>query len=202
MVASLVTTTLVGPMLEFSLKFVLHQGGTKPVMNSILKVVMQAIQFTTIQNTSKTIQIFNRWINRSTQRNYRGWDTLCSPATLSVVMCNTSQCKLRSLRVNSGVTVWVYRWFEFEIRSGYLLLANQHTSSEGQGSRDLCQTRVKPYWIEIVGHSTNFRSHFESSTVYKSTRHTVPISIICEHPNVKFVVRKRNVWKGVLNKVD
>ena len=28
-------------------------------------------------------------------------------------------------------------------RSGYL--ANQHTSSEGQGSRDLRQTRVEPY---------------------------------------------------------
>ena len=31
------------------------------------------------------------------------------------------------------------------IRSGYLVLANQHTSSEGQGSRDLRQTRVEPY---------------------------------------------------------
>ena len=66
---------------------------------------------------------------------------------------------------STGVSVWVYRWFEFEIRSGYLLLANQHTSSEGQGSRDLCQTRVKPYWIEIVAHSTHFRSYFESPTV-------------------------------------
>ena len=33
----------------------------------------------------------------------------------------------------------------FEIRSGYLLLANQHTSSEGQGSRDLYQTHGEPY---------------------------------------------------------
>ena len=43
-------------MLEFSLKFVLHQGGTKLVMNSMLKVVMQTVQFTRrtiIQNTSK-----------------------------------------------------------------------------------------------------------------------------------------------------
>ena len=35
--------------------------------------------------------------------------------------------------------------FACVIRSGYLVLANQHTSSEGQGSRDLRQTRVEPY---------------------------------------------------------
>ena len=64
--------------------------------------------------------------------------------------------------------------FACVIRSGYLVLANQHTSSEGQGSRDLRQTRVEPYITELrllatVQQNTNFRSHFESLTVYKST---------------------------------
>ena len=35
--------------------------------------------------------------------------------------------------------------FACVIRSGYLVLANQQTPSEGQGSRDLRQTRVEPY---------------------------------------------------------
>ena len=54
----------------------------------------------------------------------------------------------------TGVTVWACMRFACVIRSGYLALANQHTSSEGLGSRDLRQTRVEPYWIEIVGHSS------------------------------------------------
>ena len=53
-----------------------------------------------------------------------------------------------------GVTVCACMRFACVMRSGYLVLANQHTSSEGQGSRDLRQTRVEPYWIEIVGHSS------------------------------------------------
>ena len=44
-----------------------------------------------------------------------------------------------------GVTVCACMRFAGVIRSGYLVLANQHTSSEGQGSRDLRQTRVEPY---------------------------------------------------------
>ena len=52
------------------------------------------------------------------------------------------------------VTVCACIRFPCVIRSGYLVLANQHTSSKGQGSRDLRQTRVEPYWIEIVGHSS------------------------------------------------
>ena len=55
---------------------------------------------------------------------------------------------------DTGVTVCACMRFACVIRSGYLVLANQHTSSEGQGSRDLRQTRVEPYWIEIVGHSS------------------------------------------------
>ena len=54
----------------------------------------------------------------------------------------------------TGVTVCACMRFACVIMSGYLVLANQHTSSEGQGSRDLRQTRVEPYWIEIVGHSS------------------------------------------------
>ena len=48
---------------------------------------------------------------------------------------------------HTGVTVCACRPMRFAgvIRSGYLVLANQHTSSEGQGSRDLRQTRVEPY---------------------------------------------------------
>ena len=45
----------------------------------------------------------------------------------------------------AGVTVCPCMQFPCVIRSGYLVLANQHTSSEGQGSRDLRQTRVEPY---------------------------------------------------------
>ena len=44
-----------------------------------------------------------------------------------------------------GVTVCACMRFAGVIRSGYLVLANQHTSSEGQGSRDLRETRVEPY---------------------------------------------------------
>ena len=55
---------------------------------------------------------------------------------------------------DTGVTVCPCMRFACVIRSGYLVLANQHTSSEGQGSRELRQTRVEPYWIEIVGHSS------------------------------------------------
>ena len=55
---------------------------------------------------------------------------------------------------HSGVTVCACMRFAGVIRSGYLVLANQHTTSEGQGSRDLRQTRVEPYCIEIVGHSS------------------------------------------------
>ena len=45
----------------------------------------------------------------------------------------------------AGVTVCPCMRFACVIRSGYLVLTNQHTSSEGQGSRDLRQTRVEPY---------------------------------------------------------
>ena len=47
--------------------------------------------------------------------------------------------------LKTGVTVCACIRFACVIRSGYLVLANQHTSSEGQGSRDLRQTRVEPY---------------------------------------------------------
>ena len=46
---------------------------------------------------------------------------------------------------STGVTVCACMRFAGVIRSGYLVLANQQTSSEGQGSRDLGQTRVEPY---------------------------------------------------------
>ena len=46
---------------------------------------------------------------------------------------------------HTGVTVCPCMRFPCVIRSGYLVLVNQHTSSEGQGSRDLRQTRVEPY---------------------------------------------------------
>ena len=53
----------------------------------------------------------------------------------------------RRIFFRPGVTVCACMRFACVIRSGYLvgLLANQHTSSEGQGSRDLRQTRVEPY---------------------------------------------------------
>ena len=50
----------------------------------------------------------------------------------------------RVQRCTPGVTVCACMRFACVIRSGYLVLANQHTSSEGQGSRDLRQTRVEP----------------------------------------------------------
>ena len=50
-----------------------------------------------------------------------------------------------TLHDEPGVTVCACMRFAGVIRSGYLVLANQHTSSEGQGSRDLRQTRVEPY---------------------------------------------------------
>ena len=46
---------------------------------------------------------------------------------------------------HAGLTVCACIRFACVIRSGYLVLANQHTSSEGQGSRDLRQPRVEPY---------------------------------------------------------
>ena len=49
--------------------------------------------------------------------------------------------------------------------SGYFLLANQHTASDGQGSRDLCQTLVKPYRIEIV--LANHRIATTRATIHK-----------------------------------
>ena len=52
---------------------------------------------------------------------------------------------VRGLLAFPGVTVCACMRFAGVIRSGYLVLANQHTSSEGQGSRDLRQTRVEPY---------------------------------------------------------
>ena len=81
--------------------------------------------------------------------------------------------------------------FACVIRSGYLVLANQHTSSEGQGSRDLRQTQTELRLLATVQQNTNFRSHFESLTVYKSTYFDylrTSFKVI-----VKFVVRKRNV---------
>ena len=69
-----------------------------------------------------------------------------------------------------GVTVWVCIRFECVIRSG-------------------CLVQV-----------THFRSHFESSTVYKSTYFDYLRTSF--KANVKLVIRKRNVWKGVLNKDD
>ena len=52
---------------------------------------------------------------------------------------------IRQQSCRTGVTVCACIRFACVIRSGYLVLANQHTSSEGQGSRDLRQTRVEPY---------------------------------------------------------
>ena len=54
--------------------------------------------------------------------------------------------------------------------------------------------------LATVQQNTNFRSHFESLTVYKSTYFDYLRTSF--KANVKFVVRKRNVWKGVLNKDD
>ena len=93
--------------------------------------------------------------------------------------------------------------------SGYLLLANQHhTASDGQGSRDLCQTLVTPYRIVIV--LANHRIATTRATIHKiiplrifNRLKKVLISIICEHPfktNVKRVVRNTNVSKGLHNK--
>ena len=84
--------------------------------------------------------------------------------------------------------------FACVIRSGYLVLANQHTLSEGQGSRDLRQTRSNLTELRLlatVQQNTNFRSHFESLTVYKSTYFDYLRTSF--KANVKFVVRKRNV---------
>ena len=54
--------------------------------------------------------------------------------------------------------------------------------------------------LATVQQNTNFHSHFESLTVYKSTYFDYLRTSF--KANVKFVVRKRNVWKGVLNKDD
>ena len=67
-----------------------------------------------------------------------------------VCMCNTvrlGQVRSRHNLKPSGTRVTVCECMRFAcvIRSGYLVLANQHTSSEGQSSRDLRQTRVEPY---------------------------------------------------------
>ena len=63
--------------------------------------------------------------------------------------CGKSFADKRNLSVHisihTGVTVCACIRFACVIRSGYLVLANQHTSSKGQGSRDLRQTRVEPY---------------------------------------------------------
>ena len=64
----------------------------------------------------------------------------------------------------------------------------------GQGSRDLCQTRVNLTELRLsatVQQVTHFRSHFESSTVYKSTYFDYLRTSF--KANVKLVVRKRNV---------
>ena len=66
----------------------------------------------------------------------------------------TARKNCHDTRTSTGVTVCACMRFAGVIRLGYLVPANQHTSSEGQGSRDLRQTRVEPYWIEIVGHSS------------------------------------------------
>ena len=60
---------------------------------------------------------------------------------------------------------------------------------------------VYPVWVcNKVRLPAHFRSHFESSTVYKSTHFDYLRTSF--KANVKLVVRKRNVWKGVLNKDD
>ena len=61
------------------------------------------------------------------------------------VFCLFVKLRLSPHCVGPGVTVCACMRFAGVIRSGYLVLANQHTSSEGQGSRDLRQTRVEPY---------------------------------------------------------
>ena len=87
------------------------------------------------------------------------WHTQSEFPTVSVTGCvltypdRITKPDTRANR-DTGVTVWACMRFACVIRSGYLVLANQHTSSDGQGSRDLRQTRVEPYWIEIVGHSS------------------------------------------------
>ena len=58
---------------------------------------------------------------------------------------NAQYSKWQQRGFKPGVTVCACMRFAGVIRSGYLVLANQHTSSEGQGSRDLRQTRVEPY---------------------------------------------------------
>ena len=60
---------------------------------------------------------------------------------------------------------------------------------------------VYPVWVcNKVRLPAHFRSHFESSTVYKSTYFDYLRTSF--KANVKCVVRKRNVWKRVLNKDD
>ena len=90
----------------------------------------------------------------------------------------------------TGVTVWVYRWFEFEIRSGYLLLANQHTSSEGQGSRDLGQVSNSRQTL------LNLLRLSATAQIFVPTSNIQPFlfPLFANKANVKLVVRKRNVW--------
>ena len=76
---------------------------------------------------------------------------------------------------------------EFEIRSGYLLLANHHTSSEGHDSRDLCKTQVKSQYnnSQIFDPTSNIQP-FKKSTYFDYLR-------ISFNANAKLVVRKTNV---------
>ena len=88
-------------------------------------------------------------VNSRTRSGVHGIDTqtqLSRPRLLSCLIRLPCVCKvyLRA-QAEPGVTVCACMRFACVIRSGYLVLANQHTSSEGQGSRDLRQTRVEPY---------------------------------------------------------
>ena len=69
---------------------------------------------------------------------------LCSPAPMFLATY-IPRYLCSPVPMFPGVTVCACIRFACVIRSGYLVLANQHTSSEGQGSRDLRQTRVEPY---------------------------------------------------------
>ena len=91
-----------------------------------------------------------------------------------------------------GVTVCACMRFACVIRSGYLVLAQSaHVIGGSRFTRPASNSRRT---LLIVGHSstkTNFRSHFESLTVYKSTNFDYLRTSF--KTNVKLVVRKRNV---------
>ena len=86
-----------------------------------------------------------RSIRQATVLLMSGGAIPASKCTLSKFVGLRQPEMIRQQSCRAGVTVCPCMRFACVIRSGYLVLANQHTSSEGQGSRDLRQTRVEPY---------------------------------------------------------